>query len=77
LEDVAAGVALEVAGEFSIATATYKGSGKKFLQQIAEQLEVPTEIEDDKGRVKQLTLDQLKDEIMLRNKNLITLASAK
>jgi len=54
-----------VAGEFSIATATYKGSGKKFLQQIAEQLDVPTEIEDDKGRVKQLTLDQLKDEIML------------
>jgi hypothetical protein len=56
---------LELAGEFSIATATYKGSGKKFLQQIAEQLDVPTEIEDDKGRVKQLTLDQLKDEIML------------
>jgi hypothetical protein len=32
---------------------------------LAEQLDVPTEIEDDKGRVKQLTLDQLKDEIML------------
>jgi len=65
LEDVAAGVALELAGEFSIATATYKGSGKKFLQQIAEQLDVPTEIEDDKGRVKPLTLDQLKEEIAL------------
>jgi len=56
---------LELAGEFSIATATYKGSGKKFLQQIAEQLDVPTEIEDDKGRVKPLTLDQLKEEIAL------------
>jgi hypothetical protein len=65
LEDVAAGVAELLAGEFSIATATYKGSGKKFFQQIAEQLDVPTEIEDDKGRVKQLTLDQLKEEIAL------------
>jgi hypothetical protein len=65
LEDVAAGVALELAGEFSCAAATYKGSGKKFLQQLAEQLDVPTEIEDDKGRIKPLTLDQLKEEIGL------------
>jgi hypothetical protein len=65
LEDVAAGVALELAGEFSIATATYKGSGKKFFQRLAEQLDIPTEIEDDKGRLKQLTLDQLKEEIAL------------
>ena len=65
MEDVAAGVAVELAPEFSIATATYKGSGKKFFQQIAEQLDVPTEMEDDKGRVKQLTLDQLKEEIAL------------
>jgi len=65
LEDVAAGVALELVTEFSIAMATYKGSGKKFFQQLAEQLGVPTEIEDDKGRVKQLTLDQLKEEIEL------------
>jgi hypothetical protein len=56
LEDVAAGVVVELATEFSIATVTYKGSGKKFLQQIAEQLDVPTEIENEKGRVKQLTL---------------------
>ena len=65
LEDVAAGVAELLAGEFSLATGIYKGSGKRFLQQIAEQLDVPTEIEDDKGRVKQLTLDQLKEEIAL------------
>ncbi|MEG4912241.1 hypothetical protein QUB12_03930 [Microcoleus sp. B7-D4] len=65
LEEVAAGVASELAGEFSIAMATYKGSGKKFLQQLAEQLDIPTEVEDDKGKVKQLTLDQLKEEIAL------------
>lgn len=54
-----------LSGEFSIATATYKGSGKKFFQQIAEQFDIPTEVEDDKGRIKQLTLDQLKEEIAL------------
>jgi hypothetical protein len=65
LDEVATGVAEELAGDFSVATATYKGSGKKFFQQLAEQLDIPTEIEDDKGRVKQLTLDQLKEEIAL------------
>ncbi len=65
MDEVAAGVAEELAGDFSVATATYKGSGKKFFQQLAEQLDIPTEIEDDKGRVKQLTLDQLKEEIAL------------
>jgi hypothetical protein len=65
LEDVAAGVAELLAGEFSIATATYKGSGKKFFQQIAEQFDIPTEVEDDKGKIKQLTFDQLKEEIAL------------
>lgn len=54
-----------MAGEFSIATATYKGSGKKFFQQLAEQLDIPTEVEDDKGKIKQFTLDQLKEEIAL------------
>lgn len=62
---MAATVALELAGEFSVATATYKGSGKKFFQQLAEQLDVPIEVEDDKGRIKPLTLDQLKEEIAL------------
>ena len=65
MDEVAADVAELLAGEFSIATATYKGSGKKFFQQLAKQLDVPTDIEDDKGRVKQLTLDQLKEEIAL------------
>lgn len=62
---MAAGVAEELSGEFSVAAATYKGSGKKFLQQLAEQLDVPIEVEDDKGRIKPLTLDQLKEEIGL------------
>ena len=65
LDEVAAAVALELAGEFSVAVATYKGSGKKFFQQLAEQLDVPIEVEDDKGRIKQLTLDQLKEEIAM------------
>ncbi|MEG3959995.1 hypothetical protein QT982_31940 [Microcoleus sp. herbarium2] len=65
MEDVAAGVAELLAGEFSIATATYKGSPKRFYQQIAQQLDIPIETEDDKGRVRQLTLDQLENEIML------------
>ena len=65
LEDVAAGVAELLEGEFSIATATYKGSPKRFYQQIAQQLDIPTETEDGKGRVRQLTLDQLENEIML------------
>ena len=65
LEDIAAGVEAELSGELSVAVATYKGSGKKFLQQLAEQLDMPIEVEDDKGRIKPLTLDQLKEEIGL------------
>lgn len=65
MEDVAAGVAELLAREFSIATATYKGSPKRFYQQIAQQLDIPIETEDDKGRVKQLTVDQLEEEIAL------------
>ena len=65
LDEVAAGVAELLTGEFSIAAATYKGSGKKFFQQVAEQWDIPTEMEEDKGKIKQLTLDQLKEEIAL------------
>ena len=43
------------------ATATYKGSGKRFFQQIAWQLEVPTE--NDEG--KPLSMDLLKEEIAM------------
>lgn len=43
------------------ATATYKSSGKRFFQQIAWQLEVPTE--SDEG--KPLSMDVLKEEIAM------------
>ena len=56
------------AGEFSIATAIYKGSGKRFFVRLAEQLDIPTEETkyDKHGEPcgeRALTMDQLKDEI--------------
>ena len=53
---------------FSIATATYKGSGKRFFVRLAEQLDIPTEETkyDKNGEPcgeRALTMDQLKDEI--------------
>jgi hypothetical protein len=53
----------ELLGEFQVALAIYKGSGKKFFQTIADQLDIPTEVEDDSGKVKALTMDALKEEI--------------
>jgi hypothetical protein len=53
----------ELLGEFQVALAIYKGSGKKFFQTIAFQLDIPTEVEDDNGKVKALTMDVLKEEI--------------
>ncbi|MBE9067899.1 hypothetical protein IQ260_14695 [Leptolyngbya cf. ectocarpi LEGE 11479] len=53
---------------FAVATAVYKGSGKRFFVRLAEQLDIPT-IEDkyDKNGEpcgeRALTMDQLKDEI--------------
>lgn len=63
---LAEGLPEAVANQFDgdSAIATYKGSGKKFFQQIAQQLDIPTETEpDDKGNTKSLTLDALKEEI--------------
>lgn len=51
------------AGELSCAIATYKGSGKKFFEVVAEQLDIPTEATDDNGKTKALTMDALKEEI--------------
>lgn len=54
--------------EYMIATAIYKGSGKKFFASIAEQLDIPT-VEDKYNKdgdlvgEKPLTMDALKDEI--------------
>lgn len=44
------------------AIATYKGSGKKFFQAIATQLDIPPE---DQETGKPLTMDGLKEEILL------------
>ncbi|WP_424100820.1 hypothetical protein [Moorena producens] len=38
----------ELLGEYSAAIATYKGSGKKFFQALAFQLDIPTENEEGK-----------------------------
>ncbi|EKU97118.1 hypothetical protein Lepto7375DRAFT_0992 [Leptolyngbya sp. PCC 7375] len=56
------------ASEFSIASAVYKGSGKRFFVRLAEQLDIPTEETkyDKNGEPcgeRALTMDQLKDEI--------------
>lgn len=55
-------------GKLTVALATYKGSGKRFLEQIAEQLSIPTtepklDKNGDAVGEKPLTLDALKDEI--------------
>ncbi|WP_287267714.1 hypothetical protein, partial [Moorena sp. SIO3A2] len=57
--EFAQGLYEELLGEFSAAIAIYKGSGKKFFQALAFQLDIPTE--NDEG--KPLTMDQLKEEI--------------
>lgn len=49
----------EMLGDFQAAIAIYKGSLKSFFKTIAFQLDIPTENEDGK----QLTVDQLKEEI--------------
>jgi len=58
----------ELRDEFDTAIATYKGSGKKFFADIADQLGVPTtepkyNREGDEVGEKPLTMDGLKDEI--------------
>jgi hypothetical protein len=51
----------ELDGEFNCAIASYSGSLKKVLGDLAEQLDIPTENEEGK----KLTADQLKDEIAI------------
>ena len=58
----------ELQGEFDTAIATYKGSGKRFFADIADQLKIPTtepkyNREGDEVGEKPLTMDGLKDEI--------------
>jgi hypothetical protein len=49
-------------GNKQVAIATYKGSGKRFFIEIANQLEIPTE---DQETGKALNMDALKEEILL------------
>lgn len=51
-----------VAASSTAAIATYKGSGKRFFVEIARQLEIP---EDNEETGKPLTMDGLKEEILL------------
>ena len=56
--------------EYIVALATYKGSGKKFFQSIAQQLDIPTtetkfNNEGEPTGEKDLTMDALKEEIAL------------
>ena len=58
----------ELRDEFDTAIATYKGSGKKFFADIADQLKIPTtepkyNREGNEVGEKPLTMDELKDEI--------------
>lgn len=78
LDAIAAGTSLLVLGEVGsgisdlplevvasvdeAAIATYKGSGKRFFVEIARQLEIP---EEDQETGKPLTMDGLKEEILL------------
>lgn len=77
-------VAQRFEGRRAIAVAAYKGSGKKFCEQMAEQLNIPTtEPKLDKdGEVvgeKEMTMDALKEEIALNvgGQTLLILPEAK
>jgi hypothetical protein len=59
LSELALSVREELMGDFSVATAIYKGSLKQFFQAIAFQLDIP--IEDENG--KPSIVDKLKEEI--------------
>jgi hypothetical protein len=61
LSELAMSVREELMGDFSVATAIYKGSLKQFFQAIAFQLDIP--IEDENG--KPLIVDRLKEEIAM------------
>ena len=76
-------VAERFQSECAVATAIYKGSGKQFFVQLAEQLDIPTTAPryGRNGEVtgeKSLTVDQLKEEILdnMRDDTLLLLPEA-
>lgn len=59
----------QLQSELNIANVTYKGSGKRFFQAIADQLDIPTtepkyDREGDEVGEKDMTMDALKDEVL-------------
>jgi hypothetical protein len=70
LDDAAVAIEQQLQGEFSIAKAVYKGSGKRFFTQLAGQFDIPTtcpKLNADGEEIgeKPMTLDELKEEIAL------------
>lgn len=68
LDDAATAIELELKGDFSIAKAIYKGSGKNFFKALANAFDIPTtcpKLNADGEEIgeKQMTLDELKEEI--------------
>jgi hypothetical protein len=70
LDEAASAIEQNLIGIFSIAKATYKGSGKRFFVSIANQFDIPTtcpKLNADGEEIgeKPMTLDELKEEIAL------------
>jgi hypothetical protein len=70
LDEAASAIEQQLEGEFSIAKAIYKGSGKRFFMQIANQFDISTtcpKLNADGEEIgeKPMTLDELKEEIAL------------
>jgi hypothetical protein len=70
LDEAASAIEQQLEGEFSIAKAIYKGSGKRFFTQLANQFDIPTtcpKLNADGEEIgeKPMTLDELKEEIAL------------
>lgn len=70
LDEAASAIEQQLEGEFSIAKAVYKGSGKRFFISIANQFDIPTtcpkfNADGEEIGEKPMTLDELKEEIAL------------
>lgn len=68
LDDAASAIEQELSGDFSIAKAIYKGSGKNFFKALANAFDIPTTMpklnaDGEEIGEKQMTLDELKEEI--------------
>jgi hypothetical protein len=70
IDEMPEAIAQAMGGELDCATVTYKGSGKLFFQQIAKALDIPIaepKLDKDGEEIgeRPLTLDQLKEEILM------------